>query len=109
MALSLLSLSLSARWSTAGAGYIAAIVASSIVRPASVVFQQSAVEAGDRQAMSGATTMSAGLAFFAASYLGGLIAATAGFRRLFLIEAGITTAALLFLVIVVRPRARARF
>jgi len=108
MTLSVLFLALVRNWAGAGSGFVLMIVASSVVRPASIVFQQSAVNPRSRPVASGATTMTAGLGFFMAAYLGGIIATEAGFRNLFLVAAAMTAVSVSFISVVIRPTIKTR-
>jgi len=97
MALSLLPLALIPHWGAAGLGLMGMMALGSIARPANTVYHQEIVSPGWRAAMSGATTMAAGLSWSAMAFGGGYLITALGYRSLFLTGAGLTVAgALLF-------------
>jgi predicted MFS family arabinose efflux permease len=97
MALSLLPLALISHWGAVGLGFMGVAALASIARPAITVTQQEIVSPIWWAAMSGATTMAAGLSWSAVAFGGGYVITALGYRSLFLIGAGLTAAgALLF-------------
>jgi MFS family permease len=62
----------------------------SFSRPAFTAFHQESVRPRWRAAMSGATTMTAGLGFAAAAFGGGYLATAIGYRGLFLVGAAVS-------------------
>jgi MFS family permease len=97
MALSLLPLALIPHWGAAGLGLMGMMALGSIARPANTVYHQEIVSPGWRAAMSGATTMAAGLSWSVMAFGGGYLITALGYRSLFLTGAGLTVAgALLF-------------
>ncbi len=95
--LALLSFALVTHWGGAGVGFAALVAASAVARPAFIVLHQSAVGPTRRPAISGATTMAASVAFFTASYGGGLLLSAWGFRSVFVLGAAIMACAALLL------------
>jgi predicted MFS family arabinose efflux permease len=97
MALSLLPLALIPHRGAAGLGLMGMMALGSIARPANTVYHQEIVSPGWRAAMSGATTMAAGLSWSVMAFGGGYLITALGYRSLFLTGAGLTVAgALLF-------------
>ena len=97
IALSLLPLALISHWGAAGLGFMGMMALVSIARPANTIYHQEIVSPGWRSAMSGATTMAAGLSWSAMAFGGGYLITALGYRSLFLTGAGLTVAgALLF-------------
>jgi MFS family permease len=90
MALCLLPLALLAHWLAVGSGFVGVVMLASFSRPAFIAFQQESVQPRWRTAMSGATTMTAGLGLAAAASGGGYLVALVGYRGLFLVGAAIS-------------------
>ena len=97
MALSTLPLALVPHWSAASLGVVIEFVLSAVWIPAFQVYSQGIVPAGWRGAMAGAVMMAAGLGISAMAFGGGYAIAAWGYRSVFLLGGGLTTAsALLF-------------
>jgi MFS family permease len=105
MALSLLPLALISHWLTASFSFMSLIALASVARPATMVYQMELIPSGWRAAMSGATTLAAGLSWAGIAWGGGYVIAALGYRSLFLAGAGLTAVgALVFWVCFRRPR-----
>jgi len=89
-ALCLLPLMLIPHWVPASGGLIGIMLFAGLVRPALTAFHQETVASRWRAAISGATTMAAGLGFSVAALGGGYIIPVVGYRGLFLAGAGVS-------------------
>ncbi len=97
MALCLVFMSWIPHWWMAGIGFMVLSALASIRRPAFVVTHQELVPAHWRAAVSGATSMAAGLGYAIVSFGGGYIIASSGYETLFIMGASLAVAgALLF-------------
>jgi predicted MFS family arabinose efflux permease len=110
MALSLLPLALFPHWLMASFSFMSLITLASVARPATMVYQMELIPPGWRAAMSGATTLAAGLSWAGIAWGGGYVIAALGYRSLFLASAGLTAVgALLFWVCFRLPRSDRTF
>ena len=82
-------------WLAVGGGFIGLTMFASFSRPAFIAFQQESVSPRWRTAMSGATSMTAGLGFAAAAFGGGYLVTAVGYRGLFLVGAAVALVAIL--------------
>jgi MFS family permease len=109
VALGLLPMSLVPHWVAAGLGFAAMTSLAAISRSAFIVYIMEAVPPRWQGLMSAATTMSAALSWSLTSMIGGYLVHAVGYRGLFALGAGLTTAgALLFEFAFVRNRWRER-
>ncbi len=96
-ALCILPLALFSHWSAAGLAYLGVMALYGITFPAINVYQMELVSPGWRTAMSGATAMANGLNWSAASFVGGRVIESWGYRPFYAGSAALTLAgALLF-------------
>jgi MFS family permease len=95
MAISLLPLALISHWLIASFSFMSLIALASVARPASMVYQMELIPSVWRAAMSGATTLAAGLSWAGIAWGGGYIIAAFGYRSLFLGSAGLTAVGVL--------------
>jgi Na+/melibiose symporter-like transporter len=89
-ALCLLPLALLPHWLAAGGGFVGVVMLASFSRPVFTEYQQESVPPRWRAAMSGATTMAAGLSWAVASFGGGFLVAAIGYRALFLVGSALS-------------------
>jgi predicted MFS family arabinose efflux permease len=92
MAVSLVPLALIPHWAAAGLGRLGIVVLSAIWMPALQVFQMELVDPRWRSLAYGAVSMAMGLGFGSVSLAGGYLIAAQGYRTLFLIGVGLSTA-----------------
>ena len=89
---SLLPLALIPHWTAAAVGRLGVLALSAMWMPALHVYQMERIETRWRSLAYGAVSMAMGLSFGSASLAGGYIIAAAGYRTLFLLGAGLSTA-----------------
>ena len=82
-------------WLAAGGGFIGVMMFAGFGRPAFIAFHQESVRPRWRAAISGATTMAAGLGSAAAAFGGGYLVTAAGYRGLFLVGAAVSLVGIL--------------
>jgi len=89
---SLLPLALIPHWTAAAVGRLGVLALSAMWMPALHVYQMERIETRWRSLAYGAVSMAMGFSFGSASLAGGYIIAAAGYRTLFLLGAGLSTA-----------------
>jgi len=89
---SLLPLALISHWTAAAVGRLGVLALLAMWMPALHVYQMELIETRWRSLAYGAVSMAMGLSFGSASLSGGYIIAAAGYRTLFLLGAGLSTA-----------------
>ena len=105
IAFGLLPLALVPHWGAAALGYLSVMALGGIALPAINVYQMELVSLTWRTAMSGSTAMASGLNWSAASFVGGRMIETWGYRPFYLLGVGLTLAgALLFRSYFFSPR-----
>jgi MFS family permease len=102
LAVSLLPLALVPHWAAVGMGRMGILALSAVWMPVLQVFQMELVDSRWRSLAYGAVSMAMGLGFGSTSLAGGYVIAAAGYGTLFLLGAGLSTAAAVLMWAVVR-------
>jgi MFS family permease len=92
MAISLLPMALVPHWTTVGLGNLGILTLAAMRMPALQVFQMELMDARWRALAYGAVSMAMGFSFGSMSLIGGYVVAAAGYRALFLLGIGLSTA-----------------
>jgi predicted MFS family arabinose efflux permease len=96
MSLAMLPLALISNWPAAGLGFMGVIAISSITKPAFGLFHQTVVPPDRRATMAGAITAAFSLSGAGISLGGSYLITALGYRKLFLVAAGLTACGALF-------------
>ena len=107
VAISLLPMGLIPHWAAAGAGRIGFQVASAMWIPVLQVFQMELVDSEWRALTYGITSMAMGFGFGSFSLVGGYIIEAFGYRRVFLVGAGLEFVSALVLWVVLKKQFKA--
>ncbi|MFP3897556.1 MAG: MFS transporter [Anaerolineales bacterium] len=98
----LLLVSLVPHWTAAGLGAIGTLALSALWRPAYQVLQMEMAEPEQRSLISGVGAMAMSLGYSTVSFGGGYVAATVGYRRLFLVGTGLAIASAIVMALLLR-------
>ncbi len=102
LGLNLLLIAIVPHWVAAGLGAIGTLALSALWRPAYQVLQMKMAEPEQRSLISGVGAMAMSLGYSTLSFGGGYVVTTVGYRRLFLIGAGLAVASALVMVMLLR-------